>query len=250
MKKLLLIIIAVLLLTCTVSAQGEYVKDTSGRLKNCEDELNISAGEFFENHQIGIYMVTVQYSTGDIDGDADRFYHANGFGKGEEKSGIMLYVAVIDREYSIYAYGKAMDMFDSDAFDYVEDNILEYLSDTDFESAYTEFYTSSEYIVSLYEQGTPYKTPFNYVLWIVAALIVGGIAGFIYVSGLKGSMNTVRANDHASRYALDGSFKVSNSRDMLVFKTITRVRKLQNNSSGGTRSSVGGGSFSSRSGRF
>ncbi len=246
MRKLASLLIIFILLFVSVSASA--VLDDTDSLKESRAELEKAAEEFYNDHEIGIYMATVRYSSGDIDYDADVYYHKNGFGKGEEKSGIMLYVATFDREYCIYAYGKAMDIFKPNAFDYVEDNVVKYLSETDFNGAFKEFYLSSEHIVSLYEAGTPYKAPFNYVLWAVIAVIVGGIAGIIYVSSLKKSMNTVHFNHRATRYA--EGMNVSVLRDMFLFRTVTRVRKPQNNSSGGSRSSVGGGSFSSRSGKF
>lgn len=68
-------------------------------------------------------------------------------------------------------------------------------------------------------------TGFGEVIAIVIALIIG----FIYLSSLKGKMNTIHEQKSASHYFVEGSFKKGSSNDQFLFSKTEKREKPKNN---------------------
>lgn len=243
MKKLFAIILIILILSVNVHANVFW---------NYEDEYfahtmiqSESLKELSEKYSIGVYVAVTSEYSGDITSCADRFYADRNL----VSDGILLYIDPIVREYSIYVHNNAQDIFNSDALDYIEDSILPSLEESNYSSAIFEFEDSVETILQLYSEGEPYKAPYDAVTFIIISIIIGVVVGFITVSVLKSNMKTVCFNDSARSYTVDGSFKLNNSRDIFLYRTVTRVKRVETNTNS-SRPSSSGGSFTSRSGKF
>lgn len=63
------------------------------------------------------------------------------------------------------------------------------------------------------------------------AFLVSLLIGFLYVSSLKSSMNTVRMQTGAKQYFVDGSFKPGRSEDIFTYSKTDKREKPKNNNS-------------------
>ena len=94
-----------------------------------------------------------------------------------------------------------------------------------------------------------YRGSFPWGENIVIALIVGAVVGLIVVSTMKSKLKTVRPRREAHEYTRPGSMNVTVSRDLYLYRTVTRRPKPKDSGSSGGRS--GGGSRSGgRGGSF
>ncbi len=250
MKKLLSVFIIIIALFISVGGQSAYFLSDGQTLVDTnyieENLVKISS-----KHNFPVYgaLTTALYED-DITHCADLFYAYNSLGEGSENDGILLYVDPVIREYSIYAHGKGAEIFDDDALTYIEDAIYPHLSDSDFEDAFIAYSDACDHILTSYENGTPYKEPFDWLFSIIVTGIIGLIVGLISVSVMRSKMKSVRFNDSAKQYAQKDSFNLDHSRDIFLYRTVSRVKKPESNSSGGVRPSASGGSFRARSGKF
>ena len=250
MKKLLSVIIIVLALFISVNGQSTHFFSDNPTFVDT-DYIEGTLSNVSSTKSFPVYgALTSALDNEDITDCADLFYAYNDLGEGDENDGILLYVDPDIREYSIYAHGFGTDVFDDDALIYIENAIYPYLSDSEYENAFIAFSDACDYILTSYENGTPYKAPFEWLTVLIITGIIGLIVGLISVSVMKGNMKSVRFNDSARQYAINDSFTLNHSRDIFLYRTITRVRKPESNSSGGVRSSASGGSFRARSGKF
>lgn len=71
------------------------------------------------------------------------------------------------------------------------------------------------------------KEPFNWVMGLVIAVVFALFIALIYVSALKGKLHSVIANDQASDYKRDGSFKVELSKEIFLYSKLEKKEKPQ-----------------------
>lgn len=244
MKKLLAIILIILTLSVTAHANvfwnsnEDYVVHIPLQAESLK--------ELSEKYSIGIYVAVTSDYSGDITSCADRFYAD----KNLSSDGILLYIDPVVREYSIYVHNSAQDIFNSDALDYIEESILPSLKESQYSDAITRFEDSVETILELYAKGEPYKNPFDAVTFLIVSIIIGIVVGLITVSTLKSKMKTVYFNDSAKNYAVDGSAKIHNSREIFLYRTVTKTERHVDDDSSHSHTSASGGSYTSRSGKF
>ncbi len=157
------------------------------------------------------------------------------------KNGIVFlrYVNNYDRYMRIATFGDLRGVFTEDKNDKIFDEIEGYL-DPYSTQAYTGF---SEYL-PLVEK--TYNTRNSLTLQsIVISLIIALVIALIIVMKMKGELKSVKNQDNATSYLKKGSFKLTNSNDVYLYKTVSKTR-VQSSSSG-KRS--GGGGRSGGSGR-
>ena len=92
--------------------------------------------------------------------------------------------------------------------------------------------------------GSPFKVGKN----LVISLIIGILAGLLVAFILKGQLKSVRKQDSARVYVKKGSMQLNYSRDIFLYRNVTRTKKQErvestSSGSGGTARSKGGGSF-------
>lgn len=77
--------------------------------------------------------------------------------------------------------------------------------------------------------GTNTATGEDTVLKIVICLLIGIAVGLTVTLLMKRSMSTVRKQKRADVYVKDDSFSLTESRDIFLYSTVTRVRINTNN---------------------
>lgn len=201
-------------------------------------------------YDLDVVMVITDQMEGKSSRDfADDFYDYNGYGVGEDASGLLMLVNMDDREVWISTTGHAIDIFTDNRLDQIVDQVTGDLGAGNFFAAGTTFLANVE---GFTQQGVPegqYREPeepltfFQKLLrmmlyWpiYVAGLITSGVTTFAASAGhRKGSKTGV------GFYRPEGSFALLDKKDQFLRETTRRVIIPKNNNSGGGGLSGGGG---------
>ena len=170
----------------------------------------------------------------------EELYDSLDLGVGPERDGVLLLVDMDYREYRILSNGYAGVAIDPGAIEDIGDAMTGDLSDGSYADAFLTFAEGCAYYLDGYVNGYPFAFGKN----LGIALVIGLAAGLITVLVLRGQLKSVRKEDRAHSYVIPGSMRVSVSRDMYLYRNVSRRRREKSNSSsGGSSRSVGGGSF-------
>ncbi len=252
MKKFVLCILALLLVvTGTLSASAlslafTSVYDYEGLLTTDElCELSEKLDRIGETYQCAVVIVT----DSDLGGKtatqyADDFYDYNGFGYGDTRDGILLFVSLNERKWATSTTGKAIDIFsDSDLYD-IEDEFKPYLSSGDYYTAFNTFADLCEDELASYG-----KFQFS-ILYLFVGAVIGVIIAFIVVLIMKGKLKSVRYQSAAQNYMRQGSLNITEKRDIFLYSTVSKRAKPKDNGGSSTHTSSSGTSHGGHSGSF
>jgi len=275
MKKYTFIILLLLLtcLTLPVALASDYsgtprFTDTVGLLDEQEvANLTGKLNNISLQHQFDV-VITITYS---LDGKDPRvwaadFFENQGFGQLEKSGGIILMLAMEERDFAfVTTAGYGDYAFSYSGQEYLEKLFLPYLRNDNYFDAFMAFANAADDFLTRAAAGIPYvadnipKTSVEKrnahitaaVVSLVLAFSIPGIVVFVWTRQLK----SVKPKDFACEYIRRGSMMLNMQRDIFLYRNVTKVAKAQNNSSGGSGRSGGfssssGGSFSGRSGKF
>ncbi len=201
-----------------------------------EDILNVISKY---GYGYDIVVVTANSSDGKTaEAYADDYYDYNGYGYGSEYSGVILYIDMGDRAWHISTCGKGIQVFTDRRIDLAGEKIVPYMGDGDYYSAFREFvYCADDYIES-YENGDMETASERDYLHILRVSVVGGlIVALIVCLIMKSQLKTAVKQFGAGNYIRRGSLNVQYSRDIFLYKNVSRV-KIETDSGGHS----GGGS--------
>ncbi|MDE7292812.1 MAG: TPM domain-containing protein [Oscillospiraceae bacterium] len=175
---------------------------------------------------------------------------ADGINTDSDGSGILYLVSINDREYDIYAFGEMYERIMSDReLNRLADDLRSYLSEGDYYGAFSEFGKRVEKAALNNED---YSGNISVRLTLsFSTLIVSAFIALIIVFCMKQGMKTTRPEITAGNYVKNGSFKVTVSRDVYLYTSVSRVRIQSNNNghrSGGGHHSGGRSSGGHHSG--
>lgn len=260
MKKLLSIIICALLVCSAfvlpVSASGgiRLVDDADILWDEEEQELLSKLDEISARHGMDVVVVT----TDSLDGKsameyADDYYDYNGYAS----DGILFLVCMGTRDWRMSTTGFAIRAFTDAGLEYIEDNVIGYLSDGDYYRAFDTYADLCDRLITQAENGEPFdvgnmpKAPFNLGKNLLISLIIGFVIALIVTLVMKSKLKSVHSQPAASHYVKDGSMNVTIHRDMFLYSHIDR-RKRETSSSGGssTHRSSSGSAHGGRGGKF
>ena len=265
MRKIQFISLFVLLLFAAmmipVSAErAPRLTDAAGLLSESEQsELISTLDQISEKHQVDVVVVTVD-SLGEMTPAecAEYFYDNFGYGFGNDKSGILLLISMEERDWYITSVGFGITSVNEAGREYISDNMLGYLSDGYYAEAFKEFALSCDYLISLAETGDPFdyddfpKEPFGVLKHLIISVIIGLVVAFIATGSMKGKLKSVRRQTAANNYVKNDSMKVTQSRDLFLYRQVSRTERPRDEDSGssdthtsasGTTHSGGGGKF-------
>lgn len=234
--------------------------------------LEKRAAQIFEKYGMDFVIYTDDDAHGkDIATGADDFYDEYGYGSAEDRSGSLLYVCFDPSVRSWYTStcGKAIDYFDYDNINIIDDAIESNMQEGDFSLAFMIY---ADYVDQLYAEGTlqhkdaqqehsgnnsiiedmeetykqgmitEYKN--SLPLMIITSVVMGIIIGLGSVGKAESGMKTVEQAYDADNYDAPRGFNLTRSEDIFLTMTITRVPKPEkndNNRGGGFHS--GGSTF-------
>ena len=63
----------------------------------------------------------------------------------------------------------------------------------------------------------------------IACIVIGLLIALLVVCVLKGQLKTVRWEDQAANYVVDGSFELTESTDLYLYRRVTRTARPKDN---------------------
>lgn len=267
MRKALTTILAVALLVVTmgVFTTTAHAADTTYRVQDKaglfsteqEQQLRSMIDQLVGYYNIDLILVTVDsmaedgYS--DIVAYADDMYDYNGYGVGDDDSGMLFVIAMQEREWAISTYGKGIPCYTDKAQSYIMDIVGKYLSDGDYYGAFSMLVSMCGTCMDAYTKGDPYppKQPYSPATGVAAFIIVGLIVALIYTGILKGQLKSVRFAADAHNYVDQNSIDINVSKDTFLYASVTkRVRETKSSSGSSTHTSSSGRSHGGSHGSF
>lgn len=203
--------------------------------------LNEKADAIAETCEMEVALVFVSTLDGRSARDyADDYYDYNGYGYGPDDDGILLLVAVEDREYWITCHAAGVREFDEYAQESLADAFVPYMSENDWYGAAGAYLEQAEkemdHTVSL--------------IWIPLSVGLGMLIALLPMLQLKKQLKPVAKKQEANQYISYANLSVK--QDQFLHTTVTR-RKIETESSSGggsTHTSSSGRSHSGSGGRF
>lgn len=189
---------------------------------------------------------------------ADDLYDYCSFGYGANRDGLILVISMEDNDWYISTCGYGITVFTDAGIDYIGEQIVPYLSDKDFAGAFATYITLCDEFITQARTDKPYdigslpRKPLS-PAWILVSLIIGLILSFITVGKMKAKLVTVRSQAAADSYIKDGSMNITDSREMFLYKNITRTKRSSDSSSSGgssTHTSSSGTTHGGGGGKF
>ena len=209
-----------------------------------QDELNSLLQQISERLELTVAICTVKSLNDDIEDVARRqFKYVNH----PYSDGVILLVAMEEREWYIYTTGDAYDYLTDAALDDIEDAVIPFMSDGNYHKAFRTYAQLCDRYLTMGKDGTPYEGPFPWLQNIAIALGLGLLVGLITVSVMRSKLKSVRPRREAHEYTRPGSMNITVSRDLFLYRTIHRRPKPKDTSSG---SRSGGSRSGGRGGRF
>ena len=226
--------------------EEQLVFDEADLLSDSE-EAALSDKLLDASHTYNAQIVIVTLASmdgGNIDDFVDYLYDTMGFGYGADHDGVLLLVCMDPREYRILSNGYASTAIGPDQIDTLCDFMETYLPNGHYVAAFNSFADQCGEFLEYYQMGSPFKVGKNLAISLAIGIISGLIVAFI----LKGRLKSVRKQDSARVYVKKGSMQLNYSRDIFLYRNVTRTKKQErvessSSGSGGSTRSKGGGSF-------
>lgn len=232
-----------------------------------EQELNTELDEISEKQQCDVVVVTENSLDGKSAQDyADDFFDYNGYGYGDEDSGVLFLIGMDERKWAITTYGYGITAFTDYGLEYMEDEFLSYLSDGEYMEAFSKYATLCDDLLTQARDGHPYDVDcdddkpdvFTMIFWGVVDLLIGFVVAFIMAQVKKSKLKSVKNQVAANAYKKQGSMKVTTKEDRYINSIVTkrlipRDDEDHGHSGGGgstTHVSSSGRSHGGRSGGF
>lgn len=292
-KKVFALLSAVLMLTVLLSSLVfavstgvtrtlPRVNDEAGVIDSEEVEaLNEKYDALSEKWQFDFAALTVNSTDGkDIIAFSDDYFDYNGFGIGDDNSGIVLVISFDPRECYISACGEGTNYFDyyecqniidefyselksgdyAEVFDIFADEVEKYLDGTysyvsdGYDDTYGDNFDSDDWYYSQNQGGWSSTIKREWHTLVLIPIGIGVALAILTVFLLTRGNKSVRMNNSASSYQVPGSFALRNAEDIFLHKTVSRTPHSDpdsNNNSGGGIGSSGthiGSSGASHSG--
>ena len=271
-KKIPSLLIAVLILIFSAvpvfaESHAPLLEDNAGLLTETEaGNLLSKLSKVSRQQQMDIVIITVWSLGGKSPAAfADDFYDSNGY----NKDGVLLLIGMASRDQlgweipDIKVPEVINDEIIEEAFnrtkvarDYILDEITPKLSDGEYADAFNRYAELCDEFITEARNGNAYdvgnlpKGQFNFVINLLIALAVGFLVAFIVTGVMRSSLKSVKSQPTADNYIKNGSVNITRSRDMFLYRHISRRAIPKNNSSGGSSTHMSSsGSFHGGGGR-
>ncbi len=284
-RLLAILLLTALCLAVTASAERTLplVVDGADILTDNEESRLLSHLEAVsEELSCEIAVVTVPSLGGkQVQDYADDYYDDNGYGYGSGDDGVLLLLAMGEREWAITTYGTAMYALSDSALYYIEEQMLPDLRRGDYAEGFRTFAEGCARYIRHYlapdegDKDDPwisfvedpdfgedygYGESFDLKGTLLVAVGIGVAVAFIVVSAMKSQLTSVRSRHEANAYITSEGLRLTGRSDVFLYHNVTRIRRdtdSNHRTGGGSRSggfsshrSSSGRSHGGRSGRF
>jgi len=220
--------------------ESHNVKDYLNYLTEKEvNNLQRSIDKIKEKHDLELVIVITDDTEGKSSMEfADDYYDYNGYGVGDDHSGLLLLIDMNARVAWISTTGSAIVFFDNSKIDEILDKVTPYLTDG-------RYYNASKAFVNFVRSDLSYFYRALSMLFslqsILIAIVISLIVTIILSISSKGKVTV-----DSRTYEEAGGFKLDVVKDQFIRETTTRVKIETSSSSGG---GGGGGTHIGSSGR-
>ena len=253
MKKTVIFLMVLVLLACA-AVPALAAEDQPSRL---QDELNLltyheklevesALDEVSDRYDMDVVIITTTYS-----GDRDLLdvTKSRYISSGYQKDGVILLINMYDQSWAIQPMGRARKAFTEVGRNYIGDKVEPKLSDGEYGEALLRFAQLSDQFMAQASTGEPYdlwnlpKDPYPVWVWLAVSLVVGLVVALLTTGIMKAKLRSVRAKNQASDYVRPGSMQVNVSRDIYLYRNVTRIPIPKSSGGRGSkgRVSIGGG---------
>lgn len=258
--KFIFSVFAVMLISVVMAmptyAAADKVIDDAKIFKDSEiKSINKKISSFLEISNLDFIIVTTTECGDTMSGTekyADDLYKTNGYGLGEDKSGLIVVIGFGKNNNTVVirSKGDAKTSFTDYGCTYICEEIASYLHDKEYKKACDKMLSLSEEFYNEAKDNKPYDVNHKYkstadkMKVVAISFGVGLVIALITVFVMKGKMNTVHTATRASGYIVKDSRHITNRQDIFLHKTVTKTKKASSSdssSSGGGSSHGGGG---------
>ena len=191
---------------------------------------------------------------------ADDLYDYCQFGYGTDRDGVLLLVSVGDRKWHLSTCGYGITAFTDAGIQYLGQQLTPFMAEGDYAGAFRTFVQWADDYVTAAREGHPYdvntlpREPLS-PMYLVLALGIGLVLAWVIVGVMKGQLRSVAFQENAASYVREGSMKLTNSRELFLYRDVHRTEHVEekdsdssggsstHTSSSGTTHGGGGGSF-------
>lgn len=273
-KKTVIFFLTLLLIfsiTIPISADTRsFIADEAGLLLSDEiAALEEKAEGLAELYGIHAAVLTVDSLNGNRPQDyADEYYDYTGYGD----DGVLFLLAMQERDWYISTSGTLIYALTDYGIQQIGEGTLPYFSEGQWYDGFCYFLDSLPVYLDALENGTPidgmadysgdyyhgdqeeivyYEEEFtpSFLFSLLCGIVISGVVVLI----MRLSMNTKRPRRCASEYMVDGSWNLSQQRDMFLYSNVTKTKKQEppkdtggssvHRSSSGRNHGGGGGKF-------
>ena len=265
------LMLAVILTVPAFAVEGGFadlyyrMNDSAGVLTEDEDnELEDALEELSLRQNFDVVIATIE-SLESVDYDsmeayADDLYDFCQFGYGPEMDGVLLLVSVGDRKWHISTCGYGITAFTDAGIQYIGQQMTPFMADGDYAGAFRTFVQWSDTYIDAARAGHPYdvnnlpREPLS-LMYLFLALGIGLVLAWVVVGVMKSQLRSVAFQENAASYVREGSMNLTNSRELFLYRDVSRTEHVEakdSDSSGGSSTHTsssgsthggGGGSF-------
>jgi uncharacterized protein len=268
MKRFLTFITALVLclaLVLPVFAKDPLIVDEAGLLTSQEIASLTSKAESIRNdYDFEAVIVTVQTLGGStVEAFADDYYDFNGYGCGPDHDGVLLLLAMDEREYHITTTGFGIKAFTDYGMDQMADRFVSYLSNGNYSGGFSTFLDLVRQYLEVAKNGRPIDVNYSYedyqfdrmdasakalyylkicLRHLLPFLLIGFVVSLIFVSSQKSKLKSIHMQSAANQYRDEQGLKLQVCDNLFLYSTTTRTRIQTESSSRGSGHSGGGSS--------
>ena len=223
-------------------AKGSYVLDDYGLYdSSTRQELEQSASQLASTYGVAPYLVVVDdIGSQSVRSFAESYWLDHDLGIGSDASGIMFLIAVDSRDYVTITHGTGIYAFTDYGIEQLEDAVVSYLGDDEWEDAAECYYEQCSSILAFCaDKGEPFDSHNDPAARVVAlgmafaiALLLALAVAFIVRRILKGQLKSVAAGSSAAGF-LAGSVVLTAQQDVFTGSHVSVVPLPKNDDNGG-----------------
>jgi len=266
MKKRIFCLLGIMLLTvCLI--QPAFASDGIARLVDEADlltdreeaVLSNTLDEISLRQNLDVVIVTAD-STAErtVTEYADDYFDYNGYAE----DGILLLISMEDREWAVSTSGYGITAFTDAGLDYMTAQYADQMSAGEWNNVFLRFAELCDEFITQAKTGAPYdignlptdnlpKKPFKPFLTGLVSLGIGFVIAFFRMNRWKNQLYTVQANAASKEYVKEGSLKLSEQKDIFLYRRVARQEKSDSSSGGSsTHTSSSGRTHGGASGSF
>lgn len=225
----------------TIKAEStEKVYDYAGLLTESEEEeLYNQILEYIQTYNMDMVVVTTNENNKSSSmAYADDFYDYNGFGIGEDNSGLLFLIDMDKRNMWISTTGKAIELYNDVRIDNILDYTYNKIVDEDYFGCASEFIKYSKYFANKGISGIDTIIETQEV--IAAVLIVSTVVTIIFICIGRSHHKNVKKQTLATAY-ITQSLNLNGKRDIFIRKHVSKSAKADSSSGGSSTHSGSSG---------